>query len=316
MSERVKVKRSTNRLINKGIIMKKYLSLLILTIAFVSCTENARTGVSDNNQGTSDETTVITITDDNTSTSSCTGTGLTCNGDTSDGCDGNKGAIHVFEPIVAGTRDWVPGGPQNFPTNTWIYDTQVTSMSSKIAAFHQFNTDATLKVRFKILEQPSLSASPNNHICDGRKLSGIAKPAYSKLHFQLGLKHLRCNLPAPYNVNCVDQNGQTLDSYFTLDQNPYHTRTVSTTAGEGIGVNQCSSVIDLSGSVVPGGQGAVTVVEVKRVQSDSLCKHCQIYNCTGSITDHYCDQDGEMIDPWSCYRMKVQVVTDSTNDFK
>jgi hypothetical protein len=140
-----------------------------------------------------------------------------------------------------------------------------------------FSTDSTLKVRFKVIQQPeSSNASP---YCYGRN-SGPSIPGYTKLQF---------------NVQLV---GTRSDG--TIETEPLGTYT--------IGVNSCTPAIDLSSyaSTYPG--GIYLVVQSVKSNQGPVNYDYWLYgfNNSESFTD---------VRTQDCWVLDVEVAADGTKTF-
>ncbi len=140
-----------------------------------------------------------------------------------------------------------------------------------------FSTDAALKVRFKVIQQPETSnASP---YCYGRA-SGASIPGYTKLQFNVQLVGTRAN--------------------GTTETEPLGTYT--------IGVNSCTPAIDLSSyaSAYPGGVYLV-VGSVRGNQGPVNFDYWTIgFNSSSSFAD---------IRTQDCWVLDVEVAADGTKTF-
>jgi hypothetical protein len=140
-----------------------------------------------------------------------------------------------------------------------------------------FSTDAALKVRFKVIQQPETSnASP---YCYGRA-SGASIPGYTKLQFNVQLVGTRAN--------------------GTTETEPLGTYTIA--------VNSCTPAIDLSSyaSAYPGGVYLV-IGSVRSNQGPVNFDYWTIgFNSSSSFTD---------VRTQDCWVLDMEIAADGTQTF-
>jgi hypothetical protein len=208
------------------------------------------------------------------------GEGTTCHGSTADG-EGVGVPIHNFNLFLAGYQTWQPG---NYTSSL---QTQV--MPTLQEAVYLFQSDSRLRVRFKVKTQPN--PGYQQEYCHGRTIYGPAdQHNYTKLKARVSLRDIKCNTPDPTNTNaCL--------SGFYLGS-PYSSQII-----DPIDVAECGPVIDFGHLRTQNPYG--TVIAVDDVMSDSSCQ------ANGSS----CPSE-EQVRSQVCWNMTMQVVTDSTQDFK
>jgi hypothetical protein len=207
------------------------------------------------------------------------GTGTTCHGTEADG-QGSGMPIHHWDMMLAGHQPWVPG--------TYASPLAQSTMPTVEEASYLFKSDNRLRVRFKILSQPFPTAG--EEYCYGRAVGQASDPYnYTKLRFRVKLRDVVCN--------SVDPQDPTKCNSYGLGS-PYRYQYIEPTS-----VGSCSNIIEI-GNLRNSTQWG-TVIEVDDVKSDSTCQ----YNNT------YCPAE-KIVRAASCWHMKLQIVTDDTQDFQ
>lgn len=267
----------------------KFLAFLILIIALATSCDPKPAGRSSG--GDSDDTTGETSGNGGGgfqfpgSGSSGPGTGSTCYGTAEDGTgDGN--VLLQFNLLASGGKNWLPG---NYPTGFSGSDAMAQETMITIEEGHYFfATDSRLKVRFKVMPQPSPPAGEK--YCYDRATGQAADVyTYTKLKFTLYLRDVICNQYSNSDPSkCVS---------YSLG-NRYATQTVGP-----VNVNECSQIIDLGS--IRSQSSLATVVEVAYVNSDSYCQS----------NGQFCPAEKKVRDA-SCWSIKMQVATDSTQNFR
>lgn len=282
------VKKSLNIIVKVSLDMKsKLLSFLIITTLLgilSACSESTKTSKSsnstDNNGSDSDVSTGNTGTD-TTSTSSGSGStsSTNCTGTEADG-QGNGLPIHHYDLMLAGHQSWVPG--------TYSSVLATSTMPTIEEASYLFQSDSRLKIRFKVLSQPYPTVG--EEYCYGRTTGQASDPyTYTKLRFRVKLRDVICN-----SVDSVDPS--KCNSYALGSEYRYQYIEPTT-------VGSCTNTIDL-GSIRNSTQWG-TVIEVDDVKADSTCQ----------ANETYCPAE-KVVRAASCWHMKLQIVTDTTQDFK
>jgi hypothetical protein len=265
----------------KNIMITNILTLFLLT----ACVEQG--SVTQSGGSTSGTTTEDTISGGSGSTDGGTGavitppgTGTTCNGSTADG-EGAGVPIHNFNLFLAGYQTWEPGDYNN------SLQTQV--MPTLQEAVYLFQSDSRLRVRFKVKTQPN--PGYQQEYCHGRTIYGPADMHnYTKLKAQVSLRDIKCNTPDPSNTNACSSGFYLGSSYATQIIDP-------------IDVGECGQIMELGHLRTQNPYG--TVVAVNDVKSDSTCQ----------ANGTQCPSE-EQVRSQVCWHMTMQVVTDSTQDFK
>jgi hypothetical protein len=148
-----------------------------------------------------------------------------------------------------------------------------------------FQTDSRLRVRFQVKSQPIAPAG--EEYCYGRSTGQAGDPyTYTKLRWRVHLRDVYCN-----NVQ-----GNSCLSYSLGGR--YQTQYI-----DPVNVGSCSPIIEL-GSLRNASQWG-TVIEIEDVRADSTCQ----YNGT------FCPAE-KIVRAASCWHLKMQIVTDYTQDFK
>lgn len=224
------------------------------------------------------------------STSGSTGggyTGGTCYGTPQDGT-GPGNSIWHFDLQMAGHQNFYPGILGSNESSQWgLMNIQEGSIA--------FQTDARLKVRFKIHPQPV--APTGQEYCYGRE-TGQPSDAfkYNKVKFTVYLRDiLRHNTTNELIVG-----------------NRYQPRYIGP-----VDASDCSPIVDYSSSRNLSSQDpnytlVSTAVEIADIRSDSNCQECQSTSC--QYENFYCPAES-IIRAASCWRMTMQISTDITQDF-
>lgn len=263
-----------------------YLIITLLSLlAFVSCSDSSTSSKSSNNStedsisnDDSDDNTTTTTNDSNASSSnsSCTGT-------ESDG-QGSGLPIHHLDLMLAGHQSWAPLLDAESDSDPLARATMPTVEE----ASYLFQSDTRLRIRFKVLSQPYPTVG--EEYCYGRSTGQASDPYnYTKLRFRVKLRDVVCN-----QVNSEDPS--KCDSYSLGSAYRYQYI-------EPVNVGSCSNIIEL-GNLRNSTQWG-TVIEVDDVKSDSTCQ----------ANDTYCPAE-KIVRAASCWHMKLQIVTDYTQNFK
>ncbi|MCT4641365.1 MAG: hypothetical protein N4A33_03640 [Bacteriovoracaceae bacterium] len=212
--------------------------------------------------------------------STTAGTGVSCTGVASNDGQGSGYPMHQFEMLLAGHQSWLPG--------TYSSSLASSTMPTILQAGLLFPTDSRLRVRMMVKSQPYPTAG--QEYCYGRQV-GQASDAhpYTKLKYRVHLRDVHCST---YNGNGQCTNAYLGSRYATQYVDP-------------IDVGSCSPILDFGHLRNTGGNIIATTIEVDDVKADSTCQ----YNST------YCPAE-KVVRAASCWHMKLQVVTDYTQDFK
>lgn len=244
--------------------------------------------------------TTTTTTSNNVSTGGSTGGGTgstggstggtigsSCSGTPQDGTGPGNSLWH-FDLQMAGHQTFYPGILDSNESSQWGL---MNITEGRIA----FQSDSRLKVRFKIHPQP---VAPNGQeYCYGRE-TGQPSDAfrYTKVKFTVYLRDV-----LEHNVTKELVVG-----------NRYQPRYIGP-----VSASSCSPIIDYSSSRNLSSQDpnytlVSNVIEIDDVRSDSNCQECQDTNC--QYENFYCPAES-IIRAASCWRMTLQISTDSTQDF-
>jgi hypothetical protein len=277
--------------------MKIFFPLYIMTILTsfilaVGCSEPAKNSSNSSNTevdtisgGNNNSNGETNTTDTNTtsSTSSNSGQSSNCTGTEADG-QGDGLPIHHLDLMLAGHQTWAP----RTYDGTYTHPLSRATMPTVEEASYMFQSDSRLRIRFKVLSQPYPTAG--EEYCYGRSTGQASDPyVYTKLRFRIKLRDVICN-----QVNSEDPS--KCDSYGLGTAYRYQYI-------EPIDVGTCSNVIEL-GNLRNSTQWG-TVIEVDDVKSDSTCQ----------ANDTYCPAE-KIVRAASCWHMKLQIVTDYTQNFK
>jgi hypothetical protein len=265
--------------------------IVLIALSLQSCDPApppAQTGSGVSGSGTTNTWTWTgtgTSTNTNTSTNTGTGTGTnppgsgaTCYGNSQDG-QGNGFAIPSRYINYAGHQSWLP-------TSEMV----AAGASGYGGISYQeaqalFTSDGRLRVRFKV--EPQYVATSGEVGCYGRETGQVGDQFnYTKLKFTVYLR----------DVQCTSTNGDGSCASYALGPR-YNPQFLGP-----IDVNACSPIIEL-GQIRNASQYG-TVVEVSDVRSDSTCQ----------ANGTYCPSD-KIVRRASCWTMKVQIVTDYSQDF-
>ena len=259
---------------------------------FTSCSDSPKSSSSSKStdqSNTTGDTTVNTTgqtttgTSGGTSNNSTASTSTGCSGTEADG-QGNGLPIHHLDLMLAGHQTWSPRLYDGAYTNELARATMPTVEE----ASYLFMSDSRLRIRFKVLSQPYPTVG--EEYCYGRSTGQASDPYnYTKLRFRVKLRDVVCN-----QVNSVDPS--KCDSYSL--GSAYRYQYIEPTD-----VGSCTNVLEL-GNLRNSTQWG-TVVEVDDVKSDSTCQANQTY----------CPAE-KIVRAASCWHMKLQIVTDYTQDFK
>lgn len=268
--------------------MKKTYLITMLTLSLIvtSCIDQKTSTSSggtvttqtngDNGGGTTGTNGSGGTTGTNGGTSGYTGTGATCNGDTSDG-QGPGTPIHHLNLFLAGYQDWKP----QINNDSLAQMTFITPQEASIL----FSSDSRLRVRFIVKDQPQPPS--NQTYCYGRN-TGTQIQHYGKLKFEIYLRDVLCSTGS--TTSCPS-NSYVLGPRYG-----------GPTFVGPVNVNECSPVIDLGDLRNQSNFG--TTIEVAAVKSDQYCQ----------INGSFCEAE-KNVRSIDCWQMTMQVVTDSTQDF-
>lgn len=198
----------------------------------------------------------------------------------------NESLASPYSDIVTlgGGISWLPG--KKYKTH---YTIPLKNNIHEAKAL--FSTDSRLKVRFTVLKR-------DDQNCYRTNTTGIPdRYPYTELKFKV---YLRDIVPS---INF--SNG---DSIFIFDHEQYGLREIGP-----LGINQ-QTIVDYSGS--PKLNAEATVIEVTDVKSNANCLYTQ--NQPDSDTkeanlSNYCPVYD--IRPQECWKLKVEISTDSFRDF-
>lgn len=204
-------------------------------------------------------------------------TSSSCTGTVSDG-QGPGTPIHSMNLFLAGLQDWFP----QVNNDSLAQMTFITPQEASIL----FSSDSRLRIRFMVKPQPI--APSNQTYCYGRN-SGVAMAPYNKLKFDIYLRDINCSTGS--SVSCASGD-------YTLGPRYGGPITVGP-----IDVNSCSGIIDLGHLRNQSNFG--TAIEVAAVKSDQYCE----------ANNEFCPSE-KNVRSIDCWQMTLQVVTDSTQDFK
>ena len=216
----------------------------------------------------------------NTGTSTNTNTGTQLPPGTGSTCYGNSSdGQGPGTPIT--DLDIMLAGHQNWVPGSGGGSSYITIQE----ASYLFQTDSRLRVRLQIKSQPIATAG--EEYCYGRTTGQAADPfTYTKLRFKVHLRDVICNSFSANN--CVS---------YSLGAR-YKTQYI-----DPVSVGSCSPIIELGQLRNTSQYG--TVIEVEDVRADSTCQ----YNNT------YCPAE-KIVRTGACWHMKLQIVTDYTQDFR
>ncbi|MBL7666081.1 MAG: hypothetical protein JNM93_13175 [Bacteriovoracaceae bacterium] len=266
--------------------MKKViLFIIILTVA--SCVKETKV-VSDPSESNTTTTTTTTTAGVTTTTAGTPGSGTTCAGTSQDGDGSGAFPLMIRDVTLAGNytgtnKEWIP---VYYDSNNPNHNTPVPAGQQPYsdAVLLVNSVDATLRVRAKVLPQPSS--------CPFKKSGAESVPNYTKLRFKISMYAL---VPDP-----------SISGKFLMVPTPH-----SYSPQAPVNVNSCSQIFDIpyKQSIQPAYANPV-VIAVEDVRSDF---ECQIHGDSNNTVN--CPAEKKVRDQ-SCWRVVLQVATDATDDFK
>ena len=212
--------------------------------------------------------------------------GSSCYGDTRDGAETSRyDLVPIFniDVMMAGGQVWVPG---NYSDT--LRKASTPDLNDSAAVY--FNTDSTLKVRFKV--HSGYYPDKGDVFCYGRTTGSTSSSdnPYEKLAFRIRLADILCDRPSSTDSS-VCLSGFRLGSF-------YGQKYI-----DPVSVNECSPIIDLTYTKRPSDYG--TVVAIDQVRSDQYCNKVG-HHCPANYTVFTKD----------CWNMTLQIQTDQTVPFK